>query len=276
MDFQKTINVKGSLIDLSKPKVMGIINVTPDSFYKGSRENRSKDILKKAELMIAEGATFLDIGGYSSRPGAEDISIEEEILRIEKPIKEINSEFPNVIISIDTFRSEVAAAAVSSGASIVNDISGGDLDDKMFDTIAKLKIPYIAMHMKGTPQNMLEKTDYEDLLSEVTMSFVSKIDKLKSLGLHDIIIDPGFGFAKNKAQNFELLNRLDYLKHLGRPTLVGLSRKSMIYKSLNTSPDRALNGTTVLNTVALLKGASILRVHDVKAAAEAIELINLL
>lgn len=275
MDIPKTINVKGSLIDLSQPKIMGVINVTPDSFYGSSRKTELKDILMKAEKMLEEGATFLDIGGYSSRPHAIDISITDEISRIENPINELVKKFPSAIISIDTFRSEVARIAADAGASIINDISGGDLDDKMFATVAELELPYIIMHMRGTPQDMKQKTNYKDVLKEVTSSFLDKIKRLQKLGINDVIIDPGFGFAKTASQSFKILNGMNYLECIGKPILVGLSRKSMIYKSLKIDADHALNGTTVLNTVALMKGASILRVHDVQAAKEAVQLINL-
>jgi dihydropteroate synthase len=268
LNIQKTINIKGSLLDLSTPKVMGVINVTPDSFYGGSRKVEMRHILDTAEQMLTEGASFIDVGGYSSRPGAVDISVEEEVRRITKPISEIVKYFPELYISIDTFRSKVAQAAHECGASIVNDISAGDLDPDMFETVAKLKVPYIAMHMKGTPQNMIQNSNYDDLIKEIT------VEQLESMGVHDIILDPGFGFAKTIEQNFQLLNGLEHLKNIGKPLLAGLSRKSMIYKSLKIEPDGALNGTTVLNTVALLKGVSILRVHDVKQAVEAVQLIN--
>ncbi|MEP4533852.1 MAG: dihydropteroate synthase [Cyclobacteriaceae bacterium] len=276
MDIQKTINVKGSILDLSSPKIMGIVNVTPDSFYAGSREVNTSDVLKKVEQMMIEGAAFIDIGGYSSRPGADDISEDAEWQRIAKPIEAISREFADLIISVDTFRSAVARRAIDTGAHVINDISGGDLDEAMFRTVADLNVPYIMMHMKGSPQNMVKKTSYNDLLTEVTEYFVSKLNQLNSLGVKDIIIDPGFGFAKNIEQNFQLLHDLNFLKKLDHPLLVGVSRKSMIYKSLNIQPEEALNGTTALNTVALLKGASILRVHDVKEAAEAVQLVNLL
>lgn len=276
MGIQKTINVKGKLIDLSVPKVMGVINVTPDSFFVESRKTDLKVILDQVEKMLAEGATFIDIGGYSSRPGAIDISAEEEIARISEPIGSIVKHFPSAIISIDTFRSAVAKAAIDSGAAIINDISGGDLDDDMFDTVALLKVPYIAMHMKGSPQDMAQKAEYQDILLEVTHLLNEKIERLNVLGVHDVIIDPGFGFAKTAAQSFELLSKMQHLSFLDKPILVGVSRKSMIYKTLKIDAASALNGTTVLNTVALLKGASILRVHDVKEASEAIKLINLI
>lgn len=268
------INIQGTLLDLSTPKVMGIINVTPDSFFSGSRKQGLDDVLRQAEQMISEGAEILDIGGYSTRPGAAEVSIEEELKRVAEPIKTIVQQFPNTVISIDTFRAEVAKAAVESGARIVNDISAGLMDDQMLETVGKLKVPYIAMHMRGTPQNMKEMTSYDDLLKEVMYYFSKRISKCKEAGIKDVIIDPGFGFAKTIEQNYHLLNRADYLKQLGLPILIGVSRKSMIYKALNIEPEAALNGTTVLNTLALLKGASILRVHDVKEAVEAIKLIN--
>lgn len=259
-------------MDLSTPVVMGILNVTPDSFFQGSRLNTESEILAKTEKMLSEGATFIDVGGYSSRPGAEDISVEEERSRALKAIKAIVKEFPQTLISVDTFRSEVAQHAVQEGASVVNDISAGALDPKMFETIAALKIPYIAMHMRGTPQTMKGLTFYDNLVKEVMNYFVEKINRLKALGVNDIIIDPGFGFAKTIAQNFELLAHLDYFKNLDRPILAGLSRKSMIRETLGVTADDALNGTTALNMAALLKGAAILRVHDVKEAMEVIKL----
>ena len=276
LDIQKTINVKGSILDLSSPKIMGIVNVTPDSFYSGSRESNTSDVLKKVEQMAQAGATFVDIGGYSSRPGADDISEDDEWQRIANPIAAVSREFADLIISVDTFRGSVARRAIDAGAHVINDISGGDLDKEMFGTVADLDVPYIMMHMKGSPQNMVQKTNYTDLLAEVTEYFAGKLNQLNSLGVKDIIIDPGFGFAKNIEQNFQLLRDLEFLKNLDHPLLVGVPRKSMIYKSLNIQPEDALNGTTALNTVALLKGASILRVHDVKEAAEAVQLVNLL
>ena len=256
------------------PKVMGIINVTPDSFYQGSRQQTLSDLLHSAEKMLNEGATFLDIGGYSTRPGAEDIEIKEEISRVLEPIKQVTSRFPEAIVSIDTFRSEVAGEAISAGAHIVNDISAGMLDERMLESVGRMGVPYIAMHMRGTPQNMKQQTEYEDLLGELTRYFSERIAAAKAAGISDVIIDPGFGFAKTAAQNFYLLNRVEYLKHLGHPLLIGVSRKSMVYKTLNIEAEAALNGTTVLNTVALLKGTSILRVHDVKEAVEAVKLVN--
>lgn len=269
-----TINCGGELIDLSSPKVMGIINVTPDSFFSGSRKNQLNEIVSTAEKMLQEGADFLDIGGYSSRPGAEDISIEEELERVIDPILAINEKFPDAIISIDTFRSEVARKAVEAGAEIINDISAGYLDNEMLETVADLNVTYIAMHMRGTPQNMKEQINYDDLLKEVMFYFSEVVDKCNHLGIKDVVIDPGFGFAKNADQSFHLLNHLEYLKRLDKPILVGVSRKSMIYRTLDMTAEQALNGTTALNTLALFKGASILRVHDIKEAKEVVNLIN--
>jgi dihydropteroate synthase len=270
----KTLNVAGRLIDLSIPKVMGILNVTPDSFYDGKKFTTPSDILNQAETMISEGADFIDVGGYSSRPGAENIFQEEEINRVVPAIELIVKKFPTTILSVDTFRAEVARRAIDAGAHIINDISGGDLDETMFGTVATLKIPYVLMHMKGTPQTMTQLSSYENLLLEIISSLQSKINRLHQLGVKDIIVDPGFGFAKNMEQNFELLKKLDQLQVLGMPILAGLSRKSMIWKTLKISSDEALNGTTSLNTIALLKGASILRVHDVKEAKEVISLVS--
>jgi len=270
-----SLNIKGNLISLEKTKIMGVINVTPDSFYSGSRSVQLDETLKKAERMLNEGANFLDIGGYSSRPGADDISESEEIQRVTPIISAIKKRFPESIISIDTFRSEVARQAVEIGADIINDISGGELDENMFELVGKLKIPYIMMHMKGTPQNMVEMNNYEHMMHEIIDYFNKKINKLNDKGVNDILIDPGFGFAKNIKQNFELLNKLDQLNILERPILVGISRKSMVYKSLGTTPSEALNGTTVVNTLALERGAKILRVHDVKEAVEVAKLVDL-
>lgn len=253
---------------------MGIINATPDSFFSESRKTALDEILITAENMINDGATILDIGGYSSRPDAEDVSEEEELSRVVVPIETIKKRFPDTIISIDTFRSKVAKSAVESGADIVNDISAGHLDLKMLETVAEMNVPYIAMHMRGTPQTMKGLTDYEDLLLDVVKYFSSVINRCNQLGIKDVIIDPGFGFAKTAVQSFDLLNKLDHFHHLNRPLLVGVSRKSMIYRTLNLTAKEALNGTSVLNTVALLKGAAILRVHDVKEACEAVKLIN--
>ena len=274
MSTKHTINIRGEIVDLESPKVMGIINLTPDSFFSESRKTKVDDVLVKAEDMLKDGVTFLDLGGYSSRPGAEDITVDEELRRIIEPIEGIVSRFPEAIISVDTFRAQVAKEAVAAGATIVNDISAGRIDDAMLETVAHLGVPYIAMHMRGTPQTMKELTDYGDLLLETIKYFSERIENYNRLGIKDVIIDPGFGFAKTAKQSFDLLNRLDHFHHLGRPLLVGVSRKSMIYRTLNSTAQEALNGTSVLNTVALLKGARILRVHDVKEAVEAIKLIK--
>ena len=269
-----TINCAGKLIDLSIPKIMGILNITPDSFYDGGRYSSDKKILDHVEKMIIDGAIFIDIGAYSSRPGGVDINENEELKRIIPALELVNKKFPEIIISIDTFRSKVAEACLNSGASIINDISASQLDEKMMETISKYNVPYIIMHMKGNPQNMMDKSNYDDMLQEMIKYFSKKINQAISYKINDIIIDPGFGFAKNIKQNYDLLNHLDLLKILDKPIMVGISRKSMIYKSLDSTPEEALNGTTVLNTVALIKGASILRVHDVKEANECIKLIG--
>lgn len=261
-------------MDMSDPKVMGIVNVTPDSFYAGSRKQTEKEVLVQAEQMIADGAALLDVGGYSSRPGAAEITTQEEIDRVSGPISAIARRFPHLPISIDTFRSEVAIAAMASGASMVNDISAGCLDADMLETVGKLKVPYVAMHMRGTPLTMKSLTHYEDLLKDLLHFFSERIARCQEAGIKDVIVDPGFGFAKTMEQNYYLMNKLEYLMQLGLPVLVGVSRKSMIYRLLNIEPEAALNGTTVLNTLALLKGASILRVHDVREATEAVKLIK--
>ncbi|MBL7859405.1 MAG: dihydropteroate synthase [Cyclobacteriaceae bacterium] len=255
---------------------MGILNITPDSFYDGGKYQSEAAILKHAEKMLLEGASFLDVGGYSSRPGADDVSTSEESNRVIPAIRSLAKEFPQAIISIDTFRSNVAKASVEEGAGIINDISGGELDPAMFETVAALNVPYILMHMRGNPKSMRALTTYNNLVKEVLDYFAEKISQLQLLGVKDIIIDPGFGFAKTREQSFELLHHLQHLQILGKPILAGLSRKSMIWKSLTIAPEDALNGTTSLNTIALLKGANILRVHDVKAAMEIIKLNNVL
>ncbi|MDB5133215.1 MAG: dihydropteroate synthase [Mucilaginibacter sp.] len=272
--FQKkeTLNAGGRLIDLSSPKVMGVINLTPDSFYAGSRAQGIETALQKAEKMLNEGATFLDLGAYSSRPGADDISMQEETDRLLPVVDAMVKRFPEAILSIDTFRSQVAEAAINAGAHIINDISGGQLDGDMFATVARLKVPYILMHMKGTPQNMVHKADYTDVFAEVYDYFTEKYHQLKQLGVHDVIIDPGFGFAKKPEHGYTLMGRLQEFAILQLPVLVGISRKKMIYGQLGISADEALNGTTVLNTIALTKGANILRVHDVKEAMEAVKI----
>jgi dihydropteroate synthase len=270
----KTLNCRGELIDLSQPKVMGIINVTPDSFYAGSRQMDLNSVLKQAEKMLAEGATFLDVGGYSSRPGAEDVSLEEESQRVLPAIQAVIKEFPRAFVSVDTFRSSIAQQAVDVGACMVNDISGGELDNQMFSTIAELQVPYVLMHMRGTPQTMTQHTDYEDLIKDIMDYFHPKVYQLRLMGVKDCMVDVGFGFSKTIEQNFTLLNALDYFKMLEKPLLVGLSRKSMIWRTLKTDAEHALNGTTTLHTIALIKGASILRVHDVREAVETIELVG--
>lgn len=270
----KTLNIGGSLIDLSIPKVMGILNLTPDSFYDGGRYSRADAALQRVEQMLAEGADFIDVGAYSSRPGAADISPEEETYRLIPVIRMILRQFPDALISIDTFRSEVAKTALDNGAHIINDISAGGLDVHMYRTVAEYNVPYIIMHMKGSPQTMQQQASYSDVFNEVLDYFIYKISVLKELGVKDLIIDPGFGFSKNTVHNYSLLNRLDEFKILGLPLLTGFSRKSMIWKTLEISAHEALNGTTVLNTIALLKGTGILRVHDVKPAVEAIKLIS--
>ncbi|MGB3343305.1 MAG: dihydropteroate synthase [Aequorivita sp.] len=270
----KTLNCHGKLIDLTVPKIMGIINVTPDSFYDGGKNFSENGVLKTAGQMLLEGATFLDVGGYSTRPGAEEISEKEEISRAVGAIELILKNFPETLISIDTFRSKVAKEAIESGAAIVNDVSGGSLDSLMFKTVAALKAPYIMMHMRGTPKTMATLTDYTNVTVEVLKNLSKKLYLARAEGISDIIIDPGFGFAKTRKQSFELLNNLELFENLKVPVLVGVSRKSFIYKTLDIPPDKALNGTTALNMVALSKGASILRVHDVKEAMECVKLFQ--
>lgn len=267
-----TINCKGNLIDLSSPKVMGILNVTPNSFFDGGKHSDEKAILIQVETMLSEGATFIDIGGYSSKPSAEFVSEEEELQRLLPVVQKVVKEFPEAIISIDTFRSKVAKETIESGAAIINDISAGNLDDAMLETVSQLRVPYIMMHMKGTPQTMQSMTQYENIVKEMMFYFSERVAKARSLGINDLIIDPGFGFAKTLEQNFEVLNKLEIFQMLELPILAGVSRKSMIYKTLETSAEFALNGTTSLNTIALLKGAKILRVHDVKEAVECVTL----
>ena len=277
MNSQKTLlNCSGRLLDLSSPQIMGIINVTPDSFYDGGRLKTEKDILVLAEKMLKEGAAILDIGGTSTRPGAHEVSEEDELARVITPLENIHRNFPEAIISIDTSRSKVAETAVNTGASIVNDISAGGFDENLLPTVSKLKVPYVLMHMQGTPQTMQLHPKYQDVVREVFEFLKEKMLKLHQLGIHDILIDPGFGFGKTVEHNFQLLHHLDVFKILGLPILAGLSRKSMICKVLKVNPDKALNGTSVLNTIALLKGAKVLRVHDVKEAREVIELIKFL
>ncbi|WP_448529752.1 dihydropteroate synthase [Raineya sp.] len=265
-----SIQSKGRLWLLDKPWVMGILNITPDSFFEGSRQKNIDELLRNAEKMLSEGADILDVGGYSTRPGASEVSLQEELQRVIPAIEAIRSKFPECLISIDTFRSEVAQKAIASGADIINDISGGSLDEKMFDTVACLQVPYILMHSRGNPQTMSQMCHYENILLEILHFFEQKIKKLRILGVKDIIADVGFGFAKNIDQNFFLLKNLSYFQILQVPLLVGISRKSMIYKTLSISPYEALNGTTALNMFALMQGANILRVHDAKEAKETI------
>jgi len=267
-----TINCNGQLIDLSSPKVMGILNVTPDSFFDGGRFISEKLVLQRVEKMLEEGATFIDVGGYSSKPDATFVTSQEEKARVLPIITAIVQHFPEAIVSIDTFRSDVAQLCLDQGAALVNDIAAGMLDPLMLKIVANYKVPYIMMHMKGTPQNMTTLTTYEDVTKEVLHYFSERVAVARSLGISDIIVDPGFGFAKTIDHNYELLRHLDYFSMLDLPILAGVSRKSMIYKTLGVSPDEALNGTTVLHTIALQKGAAILRVHDVKEAVEVIKL----
>lgn len=270
----RTINCKGNLIDLSTPKVMGIINLTPDSFYDGGKLTSEKEILLKAEQMLKEGATFLDLGAYSSRPGAQFVSEKEEIDRVLPVIKILLNEFPETLLSIDTFRSNVADESISAGASLINDISAGKLDDHMFKIIAQHQVPYVMMHMRGTPELMMKNTDYIDLTKEVLYYFSERIAKARSFGINDLIADPGFGFSKTLDQNYELFNDLELFRNLNVPLLLGISRKSMIQKKIKTTAANSLNGTTALHAIAIQKGASILRVHDVKEAFETINLLQ--
>lgn len=273
-DKPKFINVKGQLMDLSVPKVMGIINITPDSFYKGSRLSSDDEIVRAAFTMISEGADILDIGGYSSRPGAEDVTEKEEGERVFKALKLILNELPDAIVSVDTFRASIARAAVEEyGAAIINDISGGEADPEMFNAVKRLNVPYILMHMRGNPRTMQDFTVYDDVVADILRWFGDRIVRLQSAGVKDIIIDPGFGFAKNTEQNFEMLRRLGDFAAAGLPLLAGLSRKASIWRTLGISAEEALNGTTVLNTIALINGADILRVHDVKEAVETVKLV---
>lgn len=271
-----TINCKGELVDLTTPKVMGIMNLTPDSFYDGGKYKDASAILARVEGMLTDGATFIDMGAYSSRPGAEHVPEEEELKRMLPIVDLILKHFPDTLISIDTFRNKVAKESIEHGAAIINDISAGNLDDEMFATISKYQVPYIMMHMKGTPQSMQKEATYDDLIKDLRFYFSEKIRQTTELKINDVIIDPGFGFAKTTGQNYTLLNHLDLFQTFGLPILIGLSRKSMIYKVLESSPKEALNGTTALHTIALLKGANIIRAHDVKEAVECIKLVEAL
>lgn len=269
-----TINCRGTLIDLSSPKVMGILNVTPNSFYDGGKYAEEKSLLAQVEKMLTEGATFIDVGAYSSKPSAEFVTEEEEIGRLIPMVKSVLQHFPKTLISVDTFRANVAKAAIENGACIINDIAAGSLDEHMMQTVAELQVPYIMMHMKGNPQTMQSLAHYENVTKEVLFYFSEKVAQARSLGINDLIIDPGFGFAKTLEQNFEVMSNLELFQMLELPILIGISRKSMIYKALDTSAEFALNGTTVLNTIALQKGSNILRVHDVKEAVECVNLCN--
>ncbi|MDP2089053.1 MAG: dihydropteroate synthase [Flavobacteriaceae bacterium] len=272
----KTINCKGKLIDLSIPKVMGILNLTPDSFYDGGLYQNEKSILEKVGKMLVDGATFIDVGAYSSRPNAVHISEDEELKRLLPTLKILVKTFPEILISVDTFRSTVAQQSIENGACMINDISAGEMDAAMFETVAKLQVPYILMHMKGTPQTMQTNPTYENILTELMFYFSEKMNQLRKLGVNDLIIDVGFGFGKTTENNYQILQNLDYFLNLNTPILTGVSRKSMLYKPLKATANDALNATTVANTIALLKGTSILRVHDVKEAVEAVKIVALL
>jgi dihydropteroate synthase len=269
-----TINCKGKLIDFNVPKVMGILNITPNSFFDGGSYLDNDSILFQVEKMLSDGATFIDVGGYSSKPNAEFVSEQEELNRILPAIQLILNQFPETLLSIDTFRSSVAKASIENGAAMINDISAGKLDDKMLETIANFQVPYCMMHLRGTPETMQTLTNYDDIVKEMLFYFSERVAAARAFGINDLIIDPGFGFAKTIEQNYEVLQKLELFQMLELPILVGFSRKSMIYKTLNSNALEALNGTTVLNTLALAKGAKILRVHDVKEAVECVKLFE--
>ena len=269
----KQINCKGELITFDSPKVMGILNITPDSFYSGSRTSVA-EVIKKAEQMLLEGASFIDIGGYSSRPNAQEVSLEEEIQRVVHVVETLVREFPHICISVDTFRSKVAQLSLEAGACIINDISAGQIEDTMCEVVQKYQVPYIAMHMRGTPQTKQNYTDYQNIVKDILFYFSQVKDRARQLQINDLIIDPGFGFSKTLSQNYELMQQLSLFRALECPILVGISRKSMLYKLLGTSPEEALNATSVLNTFALLQGADILRVHDVKEAIECVKIVQ--
>lgn len=270
-----SLNIGGTLHEFFRPQVMGILNITPDSFYAQSRTFDLKAVSNQVHLLLAHGADMIDIGAYSSRPGADDVTPEEELRRLEMGLKVIRDIDSDIIVSVDTFRADVAREAIAMGANIINDISGGNLDDKMFDTVASLKVPYILMHMRGTPQTMSSLTQYDDITADVLKDLSKKVNRLSLLGVNDVIVDPGFGFGKTIEQNFEMMRNLEAFNVFGCPVLVGISRKSMIYRTLDISAEQALSGTTTLNTMALLSGASILRVHDVKEARQSIKLLEL-
>lgn len=273
--LDKTLNIRGTLLSLATPVVMGILNVTPDSFYADSRKQNETAIHERIQAILSEGGQIIDIGGYSSRPDAAEVSPEEEMERLAFALKILNTRYPEAVVSVDTFRAGVARRCVEEyGVAIINDISGGELDAAMFSTVADLNVPYIMMHMRGTPQTMQQHTGYTDMMEEIMLYFAAKVRKLRLLGVNDIILDPGFGFSKTVDQNYLLMNRLQEFGVFDLPLLVGISRKSMIYRFLGGTPDDSLNGTTVLNTLALMNGADILRVHDVKAAVEAVKLVT--
>ncbi len=275
MSQTSSIQLKGKLVTLEKPLVMGILNVTPDSFFSGSRYQTEQEIIARAKTIIDEGGDIIDLGAYSSRPDSVDISAAQEKERLDFALKILKEHFPLAIYSVDTFRAEVAEHCVAKyGVDIINDISGGCLDDAMFRTVADLQVPYVMMHMRGTPQTMMQNTTYQNLLPEILKYFAERTDELYRLGVNDVIIDPGFGFSKTIDQNYEMMNKLEAFKIFEVPLLVGISRKSMIYKLFDTTPSESLNGTTVLNTLALLKGANILRVHDVREAREAVSIVS--
>lgn len=272
---KRTLNLSGTIVELSSPIVMGILNITPDSFYDGGRYTSDANILKRCEHILSEGGLVIDIGAYSSRPGAENVSEEEELNRLAPVLKMIRKEFPNAILSVDTFRSGIANIVVKDfGVNIINDISAGELDELMFETTASLKVPYIMMHMKGNPQTMQQQTNYQNLVKDILRYFSIRVDKAKKAGIMDIIIDPGFGFGKTQEQNYLLLARLKEFRIFELPIVVGISRKSMIYKLLDTTADNALAGTIALNTLAVANGANILRVHDVKEAVDTVKIVN--
>lgn len=273
--LDKTLNIKGTLLSLDTPVVMGILNITPDSFYAGSRKQTEADIEERIQAILSEGGQIIDIGGYSSRPDAAEVAPKEEAERLAFALKILNAHYPEAILSVDTFRADVARRCVEDyGVAIINDISGGQLDANMFETVADLNVPYIMMHMRGTPQTMQQHTDYKDMMEEIMLYFAEKVRELRLMGVNDIILDPGFGFSKTVDQNYQLMSRLREFAVFDLPLLVGVSRKSMIYRFLGGTPADSLNGTTVLNTIALMNGADILRVHDVKAAVEAIKIIT--
>lgn len=271
----KYVNVKGQLLDLSTPRVMGILNVTPDSFYAGSRMQTEMEITVRARQIMEEGASIIDIGAYSSRPNAVDISPEEEMNRLRVGLEILNRDYPDAVISVDTFRADVAEQCVNEyGVAIINDIAAGEMDERMFETVARLGVPYIMMHMRGTPQSMQKEPQYDNLLKDVFLYFARKVQQLRDLGAKDLILDPGFGFGKTVKHNYELMAHLDEFRVFELPLLVGVSRKSMIYRLIGGTPQEALNGTTALDTVALMKGANILRVHDVREAVEAVKIMT--